>query len=83
MRAGERAVTAAEETGLTIAAAGEIGRRMHPATGRLIVYVAAVPAEGSEAQPGDELTEVRWASPEEAGRLTDGTIFDLSSAVNR
>lgn len=49
---------------------------MHPATGRLIVYVAAVPAEGSEARPSDELTQIRWASPEEADRLTGGAIFE-------
>lgn len=79
--AGETAADAAvretaEETGLTVGAAGEIGRRVHPATGRLIVYVAAVTAEGSEARPGDELTEVRWASPEEADELTGGTIYE-------
>jgi 8-oxo-dGTP diphosphatase len=66
----------AEETGLTVTVAGEIARRVHPVTGRLLVYVAAVPAEGSEARPGDELTEVRWTSPEEADGLTDGTIFE-------
>jgi hypothetical protein len=48
---------------------------MHPATGWLIVYVAVVPAEGSEARPGDELTEVRWVNSEEADDLTGGTIY--------
>jgi 8-oxo-dGTP diphosphatase len=67
---------AAEETGLAVTATGEIGRRVHPATGRLVVYVAAVPADDAEARAGEELTEVRWVTPEEADELAAGTIYE-------
>jgi 8-oxo-dGTP diphosphatase len=66
----------AEETGLAVTSAGEIARRVHPVTGRLIVYVAATPAQGAGARPGRELTEVRWVTPGEADELTGGTIFE-------
>ncbi len=66
----------AEETGLTVAVASEIGRRVHPATAALVVYVAAELAEDGEAQPGGELTEVRWVTPGEADELTGGTVFE-------
>jgi 8-oxo-dGTP diphosphatase len=66
----------AEETGLAVTAAGEIARRVHPVTGRLLVYVAATPPEGAEARAGGELTEVRWVTPGEADELTGGTIFE-------
>lgn len=52
----------AEEAGLQVSARGEIGRRTHPATGRLIIYVAC--SRTGEAEPWvaapDELAEVRW-----------------------
>ena len=45
---------ALEETGLAVRAAGLIGSRVHPRTGILVVYVAAVPAGGIRelASPG-------------------------------
>jgi 8-oxo-dGTP diphosphatase len=59
-----------EETGLVVRATGIIGSRVHPVTGVLIIYVAAVPAgkarRGSGASvpdqgaPDRELAEVRW-----------------------
>lgn len=66
----------AEETGLAVVTLGEIGRRVHPITLRTIVYVGAIPAGDSDARRGHELTEVRWASPEEADSLTGGAIFE-------
>jgi 8-oxo-dGTP diphosphatase len=66
----------AEETGVAVTATGEIGRRTHPATGRLVVYVAAVPADDGETRAGKELTEVRWVTPEEADELAGGTVFE-------
>lgn len=52
----------AEEAGLQVSARGEIGRRTHPATGRLIIYVACT--RTGEAEPWaaapDELVEVCW-----------------------
>jgi 8-oxo-dGTP diphosphatase len=69
-----------EETGLRVRVTGVIGRRVHPRTGVLIVYVVAEPASVPGAQIGTqsanfagqedpELTEVRWVSAEVAGKL--------------
>ena len=67
-----------EETGLRIRAGGVIGRRVHPKTGRTMVYMAAQPTHGTEVFVGDpeELAEVRWVSAEEADGLTGGSIFE-------
>jgi 8-oxo-dGTP pyrophosphatase MutT (NUDIX family) len=67
-----------EETGLRIEAGGVIGRRVHPATGRTMVYMAAQPTHGTEVFVGDEdeLAEVRWASLTEAEELMNGMIFE-------
>lgn len=60
-----------EETGLRVRAARIIGSRVHPATGVLILYVAAVPAGGANrvAARARELAEVRWVSLAEAAEL--------------
>jgi 8-oxo-dGTP pyrophosphatase MutT (NUDIX family) len=60
-----------EETGLQVEAGHEIGRRVHPATGRTMIYMAATPIHGTDVFVGDhdELAEVRWASISEAERL--------------
>jgi 8-oxo-dGTP diphosphatase len=52
---------ALEETGLTVRATKELGERVHPNTGRTMVYVACDVVSG-EAQVGDpeELAEVAW-----------------------
>lgn len=60
----------AEETGLVVDVVAEIGRRRHPRTGRLMVYVACRPV--GEVEPvaaPEELAEVRWVSPVELGEL--------------
>ncbi len=52
-----------EETGLLVRAAHqEIGRRVHPKTGRTLIYLACTPTEGTDVFVGDEdeLAEVRW-----------------------
>ena len=52
-----------EETGLRVRAGRqEIGRRIHPATKRLMIYLACTPTEGTDVFVGDtdELAEVRW-----------------------
>jgi 8-oxo-dGTP diphosphatase len=53
---------AAEETGLTVGAAKRLGERVHPATGRTMVYVACEVLSGT-ARVGDEeeLAEVAWS----------------------
>lgn len=51
-----------EETGLTVAAVKRLGERVHPATGRTMVYVACHVQAGT-AHVGDEedLAEVAWS----------------------
>jgi 8-oxo-dGTP pyrophosphatase MutT (NUDIX family) len=52
-----------EETGLRVRAGRrEIGRRVHPITGRTMIYLACTPIEGTDVFVGDadELAEVRW-----------------------
>jgi 8-oxo-dGTP pyrophosphatase MutT (NUDIX family) len=67
-----------EETGLLVTAGKVIGRRVHPATGRTMVYMAARPVRGTEVLVGDEdeLAEVRWVSVAEADALMGGMIFE-------
>jgi 8-oxo-dGTP pyrophosphatase MutT (NUDIX family) len=67
-----------EETGLRIEAGGVIGRRVHPSTGRTMVYMAAQPTHGTDVLVGDEdeLAEVRWVSLAEAEELMGGMIFE-------
>jgi 8-oxo-dGTP diphosphatase len=68
-----------EETGLEVRDTGEIGRRVHPATGRTMIYIAAVPARPNDLAVfvGDpqELAEVRWLTLAEADELLPG-IFE-------
>jgi 8-oxo-dGTP pyrophosphatase MutT (NUDIX family) len=64
-----------EETGLLVQAAErEIGRRVHPKTGRTMIYLACQPVGKLDVFVGDEdeLAEVRWASLGEAEELLPG-----------
>lgn len=79
---GESAAVAAvreveEETGLPIRTGAVIGRRVHPSTGRMMVYVAARPVAGTEVRVADkrELSEVRWASFTEADELMGSAMY--------
>jgi 8-oxo-dGTP pyrophosphatase MutT (NUDIX family) len=60
-----------EETGLQVEAGQEIGRRVHPATSRTMIYMAARPSHGTDIFVGDrdELAEVRWVTLAEADQL--------------
>lgn len=58
-----------EETGLQDVRIGEeIGRRVHPQTGRTMIYLAATPTRGTEVHVGDlaELISVDWYGLDEA-----------------
>lgn len=64
-----------EEAGLTVRAAEqELGRRVHPKTGRTMIYLACQPTGKLDVFVGDEdeLAEVRWASLAEAQELLPG-----------
>jgi 8-oxo-dGTP pyrophosphatase MutT (NUDIX family) len=64
-----------EETGLEIAPGETLGERVHPATGRHMVYLAARPAGDDLAVTvgdPDELAEVRWVGLAEAEDLLPG-----------
>jgi 8-oxo-dGTP diphosphatase len=53
-----------EETGCVVRAGSIIGRRVHPKTGRTMVYMSARPTHGTKVFVGDEdeLAEVRWVA---------------------
>lgn len=58
-----------KETGLTASTDHVIGRRIHPKTGRLMIYLAAS-VDSTDAQVGDaDLAEVRWIDLAEADQL--------------
>ena len=63
-----------EETGLLVRVGREIGRRIHPATGRLMIYLTAEPEHGTDIFVGDraELAEVRWVDFDQASALLTG-----------
>lgn len=64
-----------EETGLVVESAPfEIGRRLHPKSGRLMIYLACAPTGKLDVFVGDEdeLAEVKWATLAEALQLLPG-----------
>ena len=71
-----------EETGLLVhTAAQEIGRRVHPKTGRTMIYLACYPDRGADVFVGDEdeLAEVRWVGYDEAHKLLPGMFEPVDS----
>lgn len=50
----------AEEVGLVVVAAERLGERVHPATGRTMIYVACEVVDGTARVTDDELAEVAW-----------------------
>ena len=67
-----------EETGLRIRSTGVVGRRLHPQTGREMIYLAARPTHGTKVFVGDEqeLAEVRWVDLAQADELMGGAMFE-------
>ncbi len=57
-----------EETGLTVTEVKVLGERVHPNTGRTMIYVACDVAEGTASVVDDEeLAEVAWSDGKELG----------------
>lgn len=74
-----------EETGALVRASGTIGQRVHPETGRLLVYVVAGPvheAAVAVAAPG-ELAEVRWVTLADADGLLPGMYQPVRDYLTR
>jgi hypothetical protein len=68
------------------AAKREIGRRVHPKTGRTMIYVACTPASSTlDMLVGDEdeLSEVKWASADEANELLSGMYEPVRNHIRR
>jgi 8-oxo-dGTP diphosphatase len=61
---------AREETGVVVEAAGVLGERIHPDTGRCLVYVACRLVSGTAApSSAREVSEVVWVGSDELGEL--------------
>lgn len=68
-----------KETGLTATIDHVIGRRIHPKTGRVMIYLEAT-VDGTDAEVGDpDLAEVRWIDLAEADQL----MPDMFTAVRQ
>jgi 8-oxo-dGTP diphosphatase len=74
-----------EEAMLRVQAGDVIGERMHPKSGRLMVYVAAYPTHGTDVGLGDEdeLAEVKWIGLEEADELLPGLFGPVRDFLGR
>lgn len=80
--------TAREDAQLAVKAGSNLGHRVHPITGRLVVYVACTPAtRGGDLaiSPGDEhrFTEVKWAGRTEATELMPDMDPRVLAHLNR
>ena len=76
-----------EETGLDVTAGRVLGRRVHPATSRTMIYLAARPADPQrlDVHVGDEaeLAEVKWLSLDEADQLLAGMFRPVRAYLGR
>jgi 8-oxo-dGTP diphosphatase len=78
--AGEEAVRETrEETGLVVAEAKNLGERIHPATGRTMIYVACDAIEGEACVVDDEeLVDFAWVKRD---RLAEYVPYGFFPAV--
>jgi 8-oxo-dGTP diphosphatase len=74
-----------EETGLQVQVGDLIGERVHPKTGRTMVYIAATPTHGTDVFVGDEdeLAEVRWVGLAEADELLPNMFEPVREHLER
>lgn len=74
-----------EEAGLRVQVGHVIGERIHPKTGRRMIYLTAHPTHGADAFVGDsdELAEVRWADLSEADELLPGMYEPVREHLGR
>lgn len=82
VEAGETAGQAAvrevgEEVGLMVAETKMLGERVHPATGRTMVYVACAVVEGDARVVDDEeLVELAWATQSQLAEYVPYGFFE-------
>lgn len=71
----------AEEVGLTVAARKSLGQRVHPATGRVMNYVACdlIAGDAHVADP-DELAEVAWVTLDELTTYVPNPLYPAVQA---
>jgi len=84
--AGRREVK--EETGLDVVAGRVLGKRIHPQTGRQVIYLAARPARHAEPRSvfvGNEraIDEVRWLSRSQVEDLMPGVYEPVLAYLDR
>ena len=79
---GDAAVREArEETGLTVAERKVLGRRIHPATGRAMIYVACDVVDGqARVADEEELADFVWSDRE---RLTEYVPYGFYGPVQQ
>lgn len=75
---GEAAVReASEETGLTVVEAKVLGERVHPATGRTMVYIACEVVSGEATVVDDEeLVELAWVEHDQLAEYVPYGFFE-------
>lgn len=82
VEAGESASDAAvretrEETGLTVAEAKVLGERVHPATGRTMIYVACNVVNGdARIADEDELADFAWSEREQLSEYVPHGFYE-------
>ena len=65
-----------EETGLTVTARRVLGERLHPATRRVITYVACdLVTSNARAAAADEVAEVAWCDSAQLAERIPGGVF--------
>jgi 8-oxo-dGTP diphosphatase len=84
--AGRREVK--EETGLDIVAGRILGKRIHPQTGRQVIYLAARPARHADAQSisvghNAGVAQVRWLTRVEVDDLMPGVYDPIRAYLDR
>jgi len=77
--AGEAAVREArEETGLTVVERKVLGERVHPTTGRTMVYVACDVVNGhARVADHEELSEVVWSEHQQLAKYVPQGFYPL------
>ncbi|MER7053432.1 NUDIX hydrolase [Streptomyces sp. NPDC000351] len=66
-----------EETGLVVASIKLLGERVHPKTGRLMLYTACEPVQGeATVADEDELDAVAWVAHSEIGDYVPYGLFE-------